>query len=156
MDNLKYYNDSLAYDFSLFMPREKVEKNNDNIIKMPETATRRKQRKRAASKAVSLSLTSVLICSFMLAALCGNIFLRVKITETNSQINDLNTEISELDSSLTKLNVEFEKIISYTSLEKSAAELGMKKMDKNQVIYMRVNNKNSAVTSNGEKVVSEE
>lgn len=154
MDNLKYYNESLAYDFNLFMPKEKKAEQPDNIIKMPDKA--KKQRAKAKAKAMSASVTSVIIAAFMVAAVCGNIFLRVCITETSSQINDINKEIGELDAEITRLNVEFENRISYINLEKAAADIGMKKMDKSQVVYMRVNNSNAAVTSTGEKVLSEE
>lgn len=149
MDNLKYYNDSLAYDFNLFAPKEKKQEEIDNIIKMPA------KKRRPKAKSLSVSAVSVLMAAFMVAAVCGNIFLRVCITETSSKINDVNKEISELDAEITKLNVQFENIISYTNLEKAAAEIGMKKMDKSQVIYMRVNNTNAAIISSGEKVLSE-
>ena len=33
MNNMKYYNDSLAYDFEMFMPKTAEEKNSrDNIV----------------------------------------------------------------------------------------------------------------------------
>ena len=153
MDNLKYYNDSLAYDFNLFAPKEKEQKYADNIIKMPDKV--KKQRSKAKAKSLSVSAVSVIMAAFMVAAVCGNIFLRVCITETSSKINDINKEISQLDAEITKLNVKFENIISYTNLENAAAEIGMKKMDKSQVVYMRVNNANAAITSSGEKVFSE-
>ncbi len=149
MDNLKYYNDSLAYDFNLFAPKEKPNEYSDNIIKMPAKKARPK------AKRLSVSALSVIMAAFMVVAVCGNIFLRVCITETSSKINDLNKEISELDAEITKLNVQFENIISYTNLEKSASEIGMKKMDKSQVVYMRVNNTNAAMTASGEKLISE-
>lgn len=155
MNNFKYYNDSLAYDFELFMPREKSV-NTDNVIKMPQKKTVKKQRKAAAKKTVSVSVAFVLLCTFFLAALCGNIFLRIRINEVDSQINDINMEINEMNAQHTKLFVEKEKIISYNNLEQSAEVLGMKKMDKDQVVYIHVNDRNTAVTSNGELVVSDE
>lgn len=151
MDNLKYYNDSLAYDFNLFAPKEKPNEYSDNIIKMPAKKTRSK----AKAKRLSVSAVSVIMAAFMVAAVCGNIFLRVCITETSSKINDLNTEIAELDAEITKLNVQFENKISYTNLEEAASEIGMKKMDKSQVVYMRVNSNNAAMTASGEKLISE-
>ena len=149
MDNLKYYNDSLAYDFNLFAPKEKKNEYSDNIIKMPAKKTRSK------AKRLSVSAISVIMAAFMVMAVCGNIFLRVCITETSSKINDINTESAELDAEITKLNVQFENIISYNNLEKSASEIGMKKMDKSQVVYMRVNSNNAAMNKAGEKLVSE-
>ena len=109
MNNLKYYDNTLAYDYNLFMPREKqaVE---DNIIKMPAKAKKRQP------KVLSASAVSVLIAAFMVLAVCGSIFLRVSITETSSKINDIKEEINVLDAEITRLNVEFENIISYTNL----------------------------------------
>ena len=154
MNNFKYYNDSLAYDFELFMPRQK-KVNTDNVIKMPQKKDVQKQRK-AAHKAVSVSVAFVLLCTFFLAALCGNIFLRIRINEVDSAINDINTEINVMDAEYTKLFVEMEKMISYNNLGASAELLGMKKMDKNQVVYIHVNDKNTAITTSGEMVVSDE
>lgn len=155
MNNFKYYNDSLAYDYDLFMPKQKSAKT-ENIIKMTESKAEVKKRKSAAEKTVCVSVASVLICAFFLAALCGNIFLRIRINEVDSQINGINAEINELDAQYTKLYVNLEKVVSYNNLESAAVQLGMKKMDKNQVVYIQVNNKNAAVTTNGEKVVSDE
>ena len=61
-----------------------------------------------------------------------------------------------MDAEYTKLFVEMEKMISYNNLGASAELLGMKKMDKNQVVYIHVNDKNTAITTSGEKVVSDE
>ncbi len=149
MDNLKYYNDSLAYDFSLFLPAENKEKE-ENIVKMPKPVS--KKRVRAAKRSVSLSAFAVMTAGFMLAALCGNIFLRIRVNEINSQINEIKSEIAVLESERTGLQVELERRISYSNVELEATELGMKKMDKEQVKYIRVNEKNTAVTSGGELV----
>ena len=41
MNNMKYYNDSLAYDFEMFMPKTAERENTrDNIVVMPKTAER--------------------------------------------------------------------------------------------------------------------
>ncbi len=150
MDNLKYYNDSLAYDFEMFMPRTK-ENNKDNIVKLPQN----KVRKKAAVKTVSVSAFAVMATVFMVAAMCGNIVLRLQINEVNSKINEVKSEINVLESEKTSLEVEFERIISYSNIELEAAEIGMQKMDKEQVKYIRVNDKNTAVTKDGESVKSQ-
>lgn len=148
MDNLKYYNDSLAYDFEMFMPRSTETVRKDNIVKLPQT----KQQKRAKSRAikrVSASAFAVMTAVFMLAAMCGNIFLRLQINEVNAKTNDLKSEINQLQSQKTALEVELERVISYSNIEFEAAEIGMQKMDKDQVKYIRVNDKNTAVTKDG-------
>ena len=155
MDNLKYYNDSLAYDFEMFMPRTAEKPNKDNIVKLPQSNTRQRARKKAAVKSMSVSAFAVMATVFMVAALCGNIFLRLQINEVNSQINDVKSEINVLQSERSSLEVQLERVISYSNIELEAAEIGMQKMDKNQVKYIRVNDKNTAVTKDGETVASQ-
>ena len=153
MDNLKYYNDSLAYDFEMFMPRSTESVRKDNIVKLPQTKQQHRAKKRAV-KRVSASAFAIMTTVFVLAAMCGNIFLRLQINEVNSKINNVKTEINALQSQKTSLEVELERIISYSNIELEAAEIGMQKMDKNKVKYIRVNDKNTAVTKDGETVTS--
>ncbi|MDO4607881.1 MAG: hypothetical protein Q4B40_01660 [Clostridia bacterium] len=152
MDNLKYYNDSLAYDFEMFMPRSAEPVRKDNIVKLPQTKQKRRAKARAVRR-VSASAFAVMTTVFVLAALCGNILLRLQINEVNAKINDIKTEISALENTKTGLEVELERVVSYSNIELEAAEIGMQKMDKNQVKYIRVNDKNSAVTKNGETIL---
>ncbi len=154
MDNLKYYNDSLAYDFEMFMPRSAETVRKDNIVKIPQTKTQRRAKTRAV-KRVSASAFAVMTAVFVLAAMCGNIFLRLQINEVNSKINDVKSQINSLESQKTALEVELERVISYSNIELEAAEIGMQKMDKNQVKYIRVNDKNTAVTKDGKTVSSD-
>jgi cell division protein FtsL len=154
MNNLKYYNDSLAYDFDMFMPSEaRKAKKEDNIIKL--AAPKPKKKTRRAIRAASVSAFTVMLAVFMLSALCGNLFLRLQINEVNSKINDMKSQINELDSEKTALEMEFERRISYSNIELEATELGMKKMSKDQVQYIRVNDKNAAITSDGKLVEAE-
>lgn len=154
MNNLKYYNDSLAYDFDMFMPsKAKQNKKDDNIIKL--ATPKPKKRTRKAVRAVSVSAFTIMVAVFMLSALCGNLFLRLQINEINSEINDMKAQIGELDSEKTALEMEFERRISYSNIELEATELGMKKMSKDQVKYIRVNDKNAAITSDGKLVEQE-
>ena len=152
MDNLKYYNDSLAYDFEMFMPRPAQQQNKDNIVKLPQIGQRQRAKKRAAVRSLSVSAFAVMATVFMVAAMCGNIFLRLQINEVNSKINYVKKEINVLQSERTGLEVEFERVISYSNIELEAAEIGMQKMDKSQVKYIRVNDKNTAVTKEGETI----
>ena len=150
MNNLKYYNDSLAYDFDMFMPKTKEKSNSyDNIVVMPKTANRRKQRRRSAAKSLSPSVTALMCVVFVLAGLCGNIALRLQINEVNAQVNDMKAAIAELDSEKTSLEVELQRRISFANLELQATQLGMKKPSKEDVTYIKVNNKDTAKTADG-------
>ena len=155
MNNIKYYNDSLAYDFEMFMPKTADTEKRDNIVVMPKTSERSKKRKRAAAKSLSAPVTLIMTAVFILAGLCGNIALRLKINEVNSEINDVKAAITELDSEKTGLEVEMQRRISYANLELEATQLGMRKMEKSNVTYIRVNDKDKAVKADGSVVTAE-
>lgn len=153
---MKYYNDSLAYDFEMFMPKTAENQNTrDNIVVMPKTAERSKKRTRAAAKRLTSPALIIMTTVFILAGLCGNIALRIKINEVNSEINGVKSAITELDSEKTSLEVEVQRRISYSNLELEATQLGMRKMEKSNVKYIRVNDKDKAVTADGKTVVAE-
>lgn len=153
---MKYYNDSLAYDFEMFMPKTAEQKRTrDNIVVMPKTAERSKKRTRAAARSLTSPMLLIMTAVFILAGLCGNIALRIKINEVNSEINEVKSAITELDSEKTSLEVEMQRRISYSNLELEATQLGMRKMEKDNVKYIRVNDKDKAVTANGETVTAE-
>ena len=156
MDNLKYYNESLAYDFEMFMPKTNtVPKKKDNIVVMPKAATKAKRRRAAATRSLSAPVSLLMCAIVVLAGLCGNIALRLKINEVSDEINTVKSAIAELDSEKICLEVEMQRRISYSNLELEAVELGMKKPDKENVTYIRVNDKNAAKTVDGD-FVSEE
>ncbi len=142
MDNSRYYNDSLAYDFDMFLPKEKAK-----IVKMPQKKS--VKAKRVAASVVAERIKSAAIIAFVLSVICANIFLRVRITEINSEIAAVKSEIIELESEQTRLSVELENKISYKNIESAAVQLGMKKMDKSQVVYIKTNSTNAARTSDG-------
>ena len=156
MDNIKYYNDSLAYDFQMFMPRTNTapREYKGNIVKLPKTQAKIRSKRKAAARHLSVSAFAILTSVLILAALCGNIFLRLRINEVNSEINSIKSEIDAAKSERTSLSVQLEREISFSNIELEATELGMQKMDKSQVKYIRVNNKNTAVTKNGKTVTS--
>lgn len=150
MDNLKYYNESLAYDFEMFMPKTNaVPEKKDNIVVMPKVAAKTKKRRAAATKSLSAPVSLLMCAIFVLAGLCGNIALRLQINEVNDEINNVKAAIAELDSEMVCLEVEMQRRISYSNLELEAVELGMKKPDKENVTYIRVNDKNAAKTIDG-------
>lgn len=147
MNNAKYYNDSLAHDFEMFMPREK--KTEAEIVKLPVNQKKKAAAKRRLRKGISSRISFILVGVFMLSAICAQIALRIEISEVNSDIVETKQTLAELSGEETRLNVEFERLISYNNLEASAKALGMKKMDRNQIVYIRVNDSNKAIDSNG-------
>ena len=152
MNNLKYYEDSLAYDFSLFAPAEKSapteRKNRDNIITIPETQQRRAKRRREAASRLSGKVSAIVVTVFIIAMLGGSIFLRSQITE--HKIAKVNQQISLADSKLAGVSFELEQKLSYANLESAAQALGMRKMEKSQIVYIRTNQENKAVVGDQE------
>ncbi len=153
MDNSKYYNQSLAYDFERFTER-KPQSNEDNIIKMPKTAKRKKASKRNAASIVSVPAFSVLIGIILFASSFGHIFVRLQINEVDTKITNLKAEISAVEGEMTEYEVELERRMSFKNIDVMAMELGMQNREKDQVTYIRVNDKDSAVTKSGETVYS--
>ena len=155
MDNMKYYKESLAYDFDMFMPKAQPQtREKDNVIKLPKANVKRNAKRKSAAKQVSVSLFAVMTAFFVLAALCGNIYMRIRINEVNSMINDVQEEINTLSGEATSLEMELERRITYSNIELEATEMGMHKMDKSQVKYIRVNDKNTAVCDDG-RIIAE-
>jgi len=156
MNNLKYYNDSVAYDFEMFAPKPTEKQNTrDNIVVMPRQKAAANKRSKAAARRLSAPVTLVMCAVFIMAGFCGNIALRVQINEVNSQINDVKAAIAKLDSEKTELEVEMQRRISYANLELEASQLGMTKPGKENVVYIRVNDKDTAKTSDGTIVTAE-
>lgn len=156
INNSKYYNDSLAYDFELFMPKTKTAEP-EKIVKMPQkTASKKKAKAAAKAKYRVSSVASILmLVAFLVGVVCLNIALRVEISEVNSDIIDAKSELSAVSGEQTRLMVEFERMVSFENLEEAALTLGMKKTDKSQIVYIRINDNNKAVDLNGNILTAE-
>lgn len=151
INNSRYYNDSLAYDFELFMPKSQPK--TAEVVKMPQ---KKKRQTRAKAKRKISGVTSlVLIIVCLVGIVCMNIALRVEITETNAAILKAKSELSALSGEETRLDIELERMISYKNLKEAARSLGMKKTDKSQIVYINVNDVDKAVDSNGNILTAE-
>lgn len=156
MDNLKYYNDSLAYDFNMFLPKVKeAPVPDDNIVKMPKRKKSAKAMQRAAAKSVSRSAASVLTAALIVAGLCGTIYLRTRVNEVNSAINTAKSELNELRSVETALEVEYGQRVAFENLEAEATALGMKKVSEEQIVYIKATDTPVAKDGNGNVIVNE-
>lgn len=151
MNNLKYYEDGLAYDFSMFTPAEKIAPaKKGKIIDIPEEQKKRALRRKKAASGLSGKISAILATLFIIGMLGGNIFLRSQITETEQKITKMEKQISLAESKLASVNFKMEQKLSYNNLEEAAAALGMRKLSKSQVVYIRTNQDNKAVLGEGE------
>ena len=151
MNNLKYYEDSLAYDFSMFAPAEKAAPSKKGkIIDIPEEQKKRAIRRKKAASSVSGKISIILVTLFIIGMLSGNIFLRSQISETEQKITKMENQISLAESKLASVNFKIEQKLSYNNLEEAAMALGMRKLSKSQIVYIRTNQENKAVLGEGE------
>ena len=144
MNNLKYYEDGLAYDFSMFAPAEKIAPSKKGkIIDIPEEQKKRALRRRRAASGLSGKISAILATLFIVGMLGGNIFLRSQITETEQKIAAMDSKISLAESKLASVNFQMEQKLSYNNLEQAARDLGMRKLAKSQIIYIKTNRDNN-------------
>ena len=153
MNNAKYYNDSLAYDFDLFMPKTKQTAPRAEIVKLPKKNS--KAAKRAARSEVSRTTAIILLGLFLVSVICAGIALRVEISEVNSEIIKAKSELAALSGEETRVDMELERMMSYKNIEEAAKALGMRKMDKSQIVYIRVNEENKAIDKDGNVLTAE-
>jgi len=156
MNNYKYYTGSLAHDYSMFMPKEKEEHKKADVIKHPNANRKSMQNTKIVARSVSSKISAVAVCTFVVAMVCANIYIRAEITSVQSQICDVKSEISELDSEQTRLNCEIERQISYENLEQAAKALGMQKKERSQIVYIKTNTDNVAQDGKGELLADAE
>ena len=155
MNNLKYYEDSLAYDFSMFAPAKKAATTKKGkIIDIPEEQKKRAMRRKRAASGLSGKVSAILATVFIIGMLSGNIILRSQITETEQKITKMENQISLAESKLASVNFKMEQKLSYSNLEEAATSLGMRKLSKSQIVYIRTNEDNKAVL--GEDALSAE
>lgn len=146
MDNLKYYNDSFAYNYDIFAPAPKKKA---EIHEYPTEEKKTSKKAKTAVKERYILARNIIISIMVVASVCASLFLRAEISSIKSEIDSINNEIVELESESTRLSVEMERKISVTNLEQAAIELGMQKCEKGQVTYIQTQNIDTAEGANG-------
>ena len=141
MDNLKYYNDSFAYNYDIFAPAPKKKA---EIHEYPIEEKKTSKKTKTAVKERYILARNIIISFLVVASVCASLFLRAEISSMKSEIDSINNEIVELESESTRLSVEMERKISVTNLEQAAIELGMQKCEKGQVTYIQTQNPDTA------------
>lgn len=127
IDNTKYVENTLGYDFSLF--EEHPKKN--NIIQLPSP----KKQPSILIKFKSLSLAFLIL--FIVLGIAGTVYLRAEINKTEVEIKKMDSKIAEVDSKKISLETKIDTMLSYKNLASVADELGMKKPSADQIKYIR-------------------
>ena len=139
----------------MFAPAKKVPTpKKGKIIDIPEEQKKRAMRRKRAASGLSGKVSAILATVFIIGMLSGNIILRSQITETEQKITKMENQISLAESKLASVNFKMEQKLSYSNLEEAATSLGMRKLSKSQIVYIRTNEDNKAVL--GEDALSAE
>jgi len=153
---MKYYTDNFAYDYNMFLPKEKrveapVPKRGENIINLPEVSG-----KAGAARAQKEKLRHnlfVFVTIFMICAMVAlSMFMRAQVTELNTNIDATTKELSKLESEEIRLQMELERRISFSNVEKAAEELGMHKKEKTQINYIKIGGESKAEVIDNSRV----
>ncbi|HIZ16902.1 MAG TPA: cell division protein FtsL [Firmicutes bacterium] len=143
--NYGQYNTSSAYDFDMFMPKRKEEKEGKKgkVIKISDTPAQKirqeQQRRKAASSAVMARVSTVAVSMMIVAMVCAMIYLRIEVTDASRELGELKSQAELLKSEENRLRMELENKMSIANIEEQATALGMQKVDAAQVNYVRVN-----------------
>jgi len=112
------------------------ERRKARIIDLPDQT-----RARAARQQQNTALgrvCSFLVTGMILFMLCATLYTRSEIARLNDQIGEIKRRSEALRNDEVRLNMELESRISYTNIEQAAKEMGMKKKDYRQVIYLQL------------------
>ena len=141
----KYYVDSFAYDYEMFLPK-KNKTNNVIEIDRKKAAAKSRSIENAKSETKSISaskIVTVLLATAALILIVTSIFIRVQITEVTAQINGLETQIERAEAKSVDLEMQIENAVCIDKLETEAQKLGMQKAENYQMNYIEVNDKDS-------------
>lgn len=129
---MRMENQSTAYDFARFSPRQQ------NVVALPK-----QQKKNAAAVKKSKQnkvFARVFVSAIVLTMVMAWIFSRVQLTEVTAQINSIEKQLNQLKSEQVRMEMEFESKMSAKKIEEYAVNvLGMKKIESAQIEYIYVN-----------------
>lgn len=145
INNAPYYNDSLAYDFDMFMPKKS--KPNNVIEYTPKKKIKSKTKYKVDILAVLFTVTTF-------ALIIMSLYLRVSICESEHTARVTRQDVLALQSEKTRLEYEYQSATSFANLEQLATELGMRKATKDQIVYIFPYEENMAVLQDGTVVVA--
>ena len=123
-----------AYDLSLFSNGQR-----GKIVSIEEN---KKQKREAKRRSLTQTLATVAavaaVAAVILAVVLGAIVSKVRLTEMNEKISDLDSQLSILQSENVRLNSELTEIASSEQIDAYAAKHGLQKMETGQVHYFTV------------------
>ncbi len=123
-----------AYDLSLFSNGQR-----GKVVSIEENKKQKREAKRRSlMQTVISALAVVAIVGVVLSIALFSIINKVKLTEMNEQISDLDDQLSILQSENVRLNSALTEIASSEQIDAYAASHGLQKMEVGQVHYFTV------------------
>lgn len=140
---MRYYNGTSAY---------KLDEQDYRVsTDVRENIEQRKQTRidKRAKFIKSLKTAVTLVCAF--GVCIGILFANAVIIEKSSTVNAMQTELNAITEENTQLKLDIEKNTDLKKIEEIAVnELGMKRPDKYQIVYVNVEQSDYAEVANGE------
>lgn len=123
-----------AYDLSLF-----ADEHHGKVISIEEN---KKQKREAKHRTFLQSLISAVAVVSVIAVVLGVVLMaiisKVKLTEMNETISELNEQLTILQSENIRLNSELTEIASSDRIDAYAEKNGLQKMETGQIYYFTV------------------
>lgn len=123
-----------AYDLDLFSKSQR-----GKVISIEENKKqKREQKRRSLVQSVLSAAAVVAVVAVVLSVVLMAIVSKVRLTEMNEQISDLDNQLSILQSENVRLNSELTEIASSERIDSYAATHGLRKIETGQVNYFTV------------------
>ena len=124
-----------AYDLSLFANEER-----GKVVSIEENKKQKREAKRRTLvQSVASVVTVVAVAAVILSVALMAIVSRVRLTEMNEQLSDLDSQLSVLQSENVRLHSELTEIASSERIDAYAEKHGLQKMESGQEHYFTVN-----------------
>ena len=128
------YSNNAAYDLSLFSGNQR-----GKVVSIEENKKQKREAKRRSlTQTVASVALAVGIGAVILAVVLGAIIIKVRLTEMNEKIADLDGQLSILQSENVRLNSALTEIATDEQIDAYAASHGLQKMETGQVHYFTV------------------
>ncbi|MDR3552934.1 MAG: hypothetical protein P4L75_07400 [Clostridia bacterium] len=132
--------ENLAYDLSLFEPREQRPSHRKTLRVLPAPKARHLE--------AALVLRCVAVSIFILLAAVAVMMSHVQLTELGTQISSAQTRLTTAKSEQVRLDMLVESRMSLQNVEDYAVNrLGMQKIQSYQIQYININNADQVVVS---------
>lgn len=142
---------NLAYDLSLFEPREQTQKDPRNS----KLRVIKKAREKARQVSIFTVFKAIALSTVIVVSLCCIMINNVKLTELDDAIRKKQTLLSNSQSEAISLNMQLESRASLKSVENTAVnKLGLQKVQNYQITYINLTGGDKVVVaSDGQEAI---